>query len=240
MPSGQIESLNDIETAWSTATRESDKRAVWRMLVRGGWLRACREAVHKRDLAMLEAWLDKSDTIKQDLIQFHSAEAAQMVHTHLLCSLTACETLEAAPDALIKTRWEAVALQPNASGFCRDLMQALLGKPLHQAERDLSLTVLLVDTARDEGVVATLTLELIPDGSRTIYPVPELAFLRDNDFRHAENQAGTWSTSILMWRQDQDIRWRLHRQDGKPLTSLTGPSLGAAFALGIAKLCTGE
>lgn len=97
------------------------------------------------------------------------------------------------------------------------------------------MTVLLVDTARNEGVVASLTLELLPYGSGEFYPVPELAFLRDDDFRQAEENARAL-TQASFADHHHDIRWRLQRRDNKPLASLSGPSLGAAFALGIGKL----
>jgi len=236
MPSGQIETLSEIETAWHKAERESDKRALWRALAQGGWLRACRDAVRKDDRATLEAWLTTDDIAKQAILQFHGAAAAQMVHTHLLCGLAACQARELAPRERLKALPEVAS--PAASlGFCHDLMRELLGEPPRQAERDLSLTVLLVDTVRNEGVVATLTLELIPDGSRELYPVPALAFLRDVDFRRAEANARGCLAETGLWQKGWDVRWQLQRRDGKPLFNLTGPSLGAAFALGIGKLC---
>jgi len=40
--------------------------------------------------------------------------------------------------------------------------------------------------------------------------------------------------------KEWDVRWQLHRRDGKPLVPLSGPSLGAAFALGLAKLSASQ
>src|SRR5881397_3055879 len=97
MPLSQIETFSEIAAEWYEAERESDKRAVWRKLVRGGWLRACRDAVQRGDRATLEAWLDKGDTTKQDLVQFQGEEAARMVRTHLRCSLAACWAREVIP-----------------------------------------------------------------------------------------------------------------------------------------------
>jgi len=240
MPAGQIETFGEIAIEWKKAERESDKRAVWRTLARGGWFRACRDAAQRGDRATLEVWLDESDSTKQDIVQFHGAEAAQMVRAHLLCSFAACLAREVVPLELMKSTWEAAASQPDAIGFCRDLTQELLGEPLRKPERDLSLTVLLVDTARNEGIVATLTLELVPEGSGGFYPVPELAFGRDPDFRRAEAEARACIEGINLWRKAQDVRWRLQRRDGKPIANLSGPSLGAAFALGIAQLFAEE
>ena len=307
MPLGQIEAFSELAAEWHGAERESDKRAVWRALARGGWLRACREAVQRGDRAILEAWLDKGDATKQDLVQFQGEEVARMVRTHLRCSLAACwaqavvllepsAVTVAAPRApavsavleLLRTAWEAVASQSDTAqsldvlaqelfrearwpgarvtaaaladlafcllaqhrtapvsgqlplGFFRDLTQDLLGEPPRKAERDLSLTVLLVDRARNEGVVATLTLELMPDGSGGFYPIPELALIRDPDFRQAQDDARAYSEGVGLWQKGRDVRWRLHRRDGKPIINLTGPSIGAPFALGLVKLFAEE
>lgn len=219
-----METLADIVDAWHKATRESDKRALWRTLARGGWLQACRTAVQQHDRITLTDWLDKTHTIQQEIIQFSGPHAAQTVYTHLACSLAACED-------------KAPTLVLTPPGFCRDLSLALLGQPLRQAERDLSMTVLLVDMARNEGVVATLTLELLPDGSGELYPAPAFAFLRDDDFRQAEDNARACLEQTSFADTHKDVRWRLQRRDNKPLTSLSGPSMGAAFALGLGKLC---
>jgi len=220
----QMEKLEDILDAWHKAVRESDKRALWRTLARGGWLQACRTAVQQQDRVTLTDWLDETHTTPHEIIQFNGPQAAQTVYAHLACSLAAC-----AANVLPRV------LTPP--GFCRDLSLALLGQPLRQAERDLSMTVLLVDTARNEGVVATLTLELLPSGSGELYPTPALAFLRDDDFRQAEDNARAYFEQTSFADKHKDVRWRLQRRDHKPLTNLSGPSMGAAFALGIGKLC---
>ena len=66
-------------------------------------------------------------------------------------------------------------------GFLRDVVHALLpeadggGQPRPPMET-CTLTVLLVDTAQN-GVVADLTLERLPDGTGSLYPTPELGFV---------------------------------------------------------------
>jgi len=235
MPRSQIQTFNDIEVAWRRAERESDKRAVWRVLAKGGWLSACREAVRLNERATLEMWLDARDSTKQDIVQFVGLEAAQLVHIHLRCGLVGCRVREGTVRELLHTELEAIA--PKASrGFCCDLTLALVGDPLRKAERDLSLDVLLVDTARNEGVGASLLLELISNGQGECYAAPELVFLRDKDARQAEDNACAYVKEIGLWRKEWDVRWQLHRRDGKPLVTLSGPSLGAAFTLGLAKL----
>ena len=235
MPPSQIQTFNDIEVAWRRAERESDKRAVWRVLAKGGWLSACREAVRRNERTTLETWLDTGDSTKQDIMQFVGPEAAQLVHLHMRCALVGCRTREGAAREWLHTELEASA--PTTSrGFCCDLTLALMEEPLREAERSLSLGVLLVDTARNEGVGASLLLELISKGRGECYAVPELAFLRDKDARQAEDNARAYVEEIGLWRKEWDVRWQLHRHDGKPLVTLSGPSLGAAFTLGLAKL----
>jgi hypothetical protein len=225
MPITQIDTFDDIVAAWREAVRESDKRALWRLLARGGWLHACRDAVQKQDHATLAMWADKTDSLRQDIMQFNGPDIALMVQAHLQCGLAACGH-------------SGQELTHPSPGFCHDLILALSNAPLRQGEQTTALTVLLVDTARNDGVVATLTLELIPNGSRALYPTPELIFLRDADFQQAETQASAATHSAGLWSTKHDVRWQLHRRDGKPLTTLAGPSMGAAFALGISKLCS--
>ena len=93
---------------------------------------------------------------------------------------------------------------------------------------------------RRDGVVADLTLERLPDGTGSLYPIPELGFVyRDAHWRRAERQAYEYvqrTVSPPAW----DVRWRLARRDQKPLPpTLQGDSLGAALALGLTKLAGG-
>jgi len=226
MSSDQLETFDDLLRAWQKAERESDKRAFWRTLARGGWFRACHEAARRKDRAAFTAWLDGGDATKHELITFNGDAAAQMAFTHLRCGLAVCNDRE--PEA------------HHASGFCRDLIRVLADVPLRPAKRSLSFTTLLVDVARNEGVTAVLTLELIPDGGGDFYPTPELAFLRDADFQQAETNARAAVHTVTQWPSSYDVRWLLQRRDGKPLTNLSGPSLGAAFSLGISALLAGE
>lgn len=225
MPPTQINTFEDIITAWRAAARESDKRALWRLLARGGWFHACQGAVQKQDRTLLATWADETDSLRQDIIHFNGLETALLVQVHLRCGLAACGQPEQ-------------ELTHPSPGFCHDLILALSNAPLRQGEQTTALTVLLVDTARNDGVVATLTLELLPNGSSTLYPTPELVFLRDADFQQAETQASAATHASGIWSTRHDVRWQLHRRDGRPLTTLSGPSMGAAFALGISKLCS--
>jgi len=238
LPSGQITTFSELAVAWHGAERESDKRAVWRTLARGGWLCVCRDAVQRSDQTTLEAWLDASDSIRQDVIQFNGTEAAHMVRTYLLCALFASRTRELTWRERHGAVQEGIATLSVPLGFCSDLIREFLAEPLRRAEQELSLTVLLIDTPRNDGVAAILTLALLPDGSEGLYPVPALAFIRDPDFCRAAEAACTWVKQVGLWREGYDVCWWLQRRDGRPLSTLTGPSLGAAFALGLGKLFT--
>jgi len=205
------------------------------VLAKGAWLSACRDAVQRSERTTFEAWLDAGDSTKQDVVQFAGPEFAHLVNVHLLCGLAGCRAREEEARELHPPEFESIA--PNiARGFCRDLTLTLTGEPPRGAERCLSLAVLLVDTARYEGVGATLLLELIGDGRGECYAVPELAFLRDAAARQAESHARACVAGMGLWRTEWDVRWHLQRRDGKPLVTLSGPSLGAAFTLGLAKL----
>jgi hypothetical protein len=62
----------------------------------------------------------------------------------------------------------------------------------------------------------------------------DLAFVRrDPEFRKSESNA---CACAGLSQQQRDVRWQLQRRDGQPTTALTGPSMGLAFTLGIAKL----
>ncbi len=219
----QLGTFDDILNAWAEAKREAEKRAVWRLLARGGWLQACRDAVRRHDHPALQAWLDIDDATRQLILEFNGETTAQMARLHLRCGLIACGRFD--PN-----------VAPDESGFCKDLMLTLSDLPLRHQERDLTLTVLLVDTARNEGAVASLTLALLPHGAGEFYPQPELAFLRDATFQESEVNACRAVKTLGLWPPAHDVRWSLQRRDGKPVTTLSGPSLGAAFALGLGKL----
>jgi hypothetical protein len=239
MPGGQIETFADIISAWHKAVREAEKRAVWRTLARGGWFCACQEAAQRGDQGTFAAWLDPANLTQQEIMQFNGPEAAEMVRTHLRCGLGACRVRASAQprllDALATTVPNSVPL-----GFCHDLTQILLGESPRPAGRSIALPVLLVDTARNEGIVAVLTLELVSEGRGEFYPIAALAFLRDADFRQAEENARACVAGIALQENHHDVRWWLQRRDGKAIVNLSGPSLGAAFALGIGKLFAGE
>jgi hypothetical protein len=54
--------------------------------------------------------------------------------------------------------------------------------------------------------------------------------------RQAEAEARACIEGIGLWRTERDERLQLRRRDDKPPVILSGPSLGAMFALGLVKL----
>jgi len=176
----------------------------------------------------------------------------EMIHAHLLCTLAVLQgewTSGTVPSgkAMFAKELSAIAEATDVPlSFFYNLMQELLPeevktRQLHPARPTLSLTTLLVREGREEGVVATLTLELLPNGTGTLYPSPDLAFVRrDPSFRDAEKNARTYVESLGLWRKDRDVCWRLERRDRQSILALGGPSLGLAFATGMAKLLVTE
>ena len=89
----------------------------------------------------------------------------------------------------------------------------------------------------DRCVVADVILERLP-GTGQWYPALEhlLTLERDSTFIEAERNACVWLYDSDLWPLDTDVRWRIRRQDGESLPFIAGPSLGGAFALGLARL----
>lgn len=230
--------------------------------------RACRQAVaisfagqseHRRATRWVEEFL--SDFSPSDILVSHSdsseAEAYRraMIRAHLDCvrvSLLGHKLSSAQMEPDEFPGYEFVTIMQETGlpeAFFRALCLALLPEEYernnpHPSHSTISLTVFLVeenlDKNRDPGVVATLTLELIPEGSGILFPAPVLAFVRRNSsFREAEQTACRYAQRLSLWKTDHDICWSLERQDRQPLNPLLkGSSMGSAFALGLVKLLT--
>ena len=106
--------------------------------------------------------------------------------------------------------------------------------------RSVQMTILLVEG--NLGTTADLTLVLIGEGQGTLYPDPEtMSFvLRGDTFLQAEQNAIAFVRKQGLWPKTEDVRWKITRKSHKPILELDGGSAGGAFALGIAKLMTGE
>lgn len=126
--------------------------------------------------------------------------------------------------------------------FFRDLLYSFLPESkdprrLPSSATAVSLTALLVSKVQRQGIVATLSLESRSGGSGVCYPAPDLAFVRrDPTFREAEHNACTYVKDAGLWKAEHDVCWRVTRRDGQLINTLTGASMGFAFALGLAKL----
>lgn len=117
------------------------------------------------------------------------------------------------------------------------------GHPRPEEGQGEKTRVLLVDVKDAEGVTADLTVHLIPDGTGAIYPCPVTnTFLitdaENNLFDEAINTARQFLQNQGIWKDSYDIRWQLKRDDKKPMPTITGNSMGGAFALILWKLFT--
>ena len=153
------------------------------------------------------------------------------------------------PDAAVyqdKQNWRSVVRsclehlswpQQTSAIWAWDIICTMWDSPCLIAQSQ-DIAVLLV--VGNDGVTATLTIELLADeGSGLFYPDPAtMSFVtRGETFTQSERNAVAYVRSMGLWGDDSksDIRWKVTRRDGKSLTSLQGGSLGAAFALGLAK-----
>jgi hypothetical protein len=215
-----------------------------------GWFHACRHAVEACDLQTLQAWLNKESEPQKTFMRFSSSKkAAGMINAHLLCA-HAIVAHEDWPTRTVpvETLHPIAAETGLALGFLRDLTQELFTGELRPATQEVSLTLLLVEKIGQEekGIPVSLNLELLPEGTGALYPLPALAFVNrdhvlhaeEESFRQAEENACAYvQNTARLWQRNQDVRWRLERWDEKPLPrTLIGNSAGAAFALGLAKL----
>jgi hypothetical protein len=124
-----------------------------------------------------------------------------------------------------------------------DLLDHLCRKPLRQATANVMLPVLVLEHPGEpgalggRGVVLKLCLDRLAPGDGALYPHPGIAFIfLDAAFVKAMENARQTVARLGLWPVDHDVRWAVSRSDGHRLLALSGPSAGAAFALGIAKL----
>jgi hypothetical protein len=122
----------------------------------------------------------------------------------------------------------------------QDLTLELLGES-RKVDRAIRVSALLVEKlgrSDENGVVATLLLERLLQGTGTFVRATNQAFVqRLPDFVNAENDACEYVRRIGLWRNDWDVRWQMEMRDGKPVPNvLKGPSAGAGLAVAIAWL----
>ena len=223
--------------------------------------RACQQAVSSAVSSLASNQLERSARWVEDLLDTFSPPAAlvdhsdgeeaeafrsHMLRAHLVCVSLALQLQEQGRLAAferVSHHFQHIAQETDLPlVFFRDLLATLLpDTPGHRqglrSEPSVSVTALLVGKTQRQGIVATLSLEQRSDGSGLCYPASELAFVRrDPAFRAAEHNACTYVKDAGLWTPDQDVRWRVERRDGQPITTLTGSSMGFSFALGLAKL----
>ena len=204
--------------------------------------RACQhevEANHWSNAA--QWWLEESEHltfIHNSQEQGHHQHMAQL---HLRCTQVAiayrASTSRNPPPAAHIAASLSEAGRPL--GFLLDLARVLLGEQVRPALASQTLPVLVVDREYNEGLVLSLTLDRVEGGSGVLYLHPDQAFVfRDQEFEQAEENAQEAVKHLGLWppEHQDDVRWSLTRSEGGRLPTLTGPSAGGAFALGLAKL----
>ena len=174
----------------------------------------------------------------------------QMIQTYLRCAQLAMQPGPFAPESMesIQEDIQKTAQQCGMpAGFIRDIVWSLIPEcssylePTSQTQR-VSVIGLLVAEKLRTGFPAVLTLELRSNGHGALYPHPALTFIcRDAEFQCSETNACARVEELWQARHaGQDIRWQLNRHDGQPITSISGPSLGLTFTMGMAKLLVME
>ena len=233
--------LQDLEAQWPSCRTREARRDLWEPFTEpaGLWLSACRDIVRQKDTYTLARWLDPGDPTPQDILNFDANRRAAL-QAHLRCAHVALTCAPNAPLDEFDARLRPIADETHlAPRLLRDLTWTLLPNgPTLAPEHATELYVLLIEEGRDTGVVGLLSLHLMSQGAGRLYPHHDLALvLRNEVFRQAEADARAYVDSQGLWARDKDVRWRLTRPfDNRPIRRLTGPSMGAAFALGLSKL----
>jgi CHASE2 domain-containing sensor protein len=234
--------LKDLEDQWPSCRTREARRLLWEQVVAPSrfWFAACHDLVQQRDAHTLALWLQQDDPIKRAILNFDT-NRCDVVRAHLLCAHLALHYDSSLQPEELDDLLRPIAEDTGcARGFLRDLTWAFLSpRPSLQPVGTEELYVLLVEEGRDQGVVGLLSLHLMPNGTGALYPHHELALvLRDAPFRQAEHHAQTYVQALGLWPQDLDVRWQVTRPfDNRPVRRLAGASMGAAWALSLAKLC---
>ncbi|MFQ5643574.1 MAG: NACHT domain-containing protein [Thiogranum sp.] len=229
--------LGEIRDKWENCRSAPQRQRLWRELTRpeGIWLRACQEAVAAcreqpaTGRAAFLHWLDHDATgsaVRYCEYNYSRRLQSAILRAFFQLGLRVCERGGSLPDREIPALAKTAGVP---AGFLCDIGRYLCKQAMRKAGRSVELTALLVNRD-DDGVPARLTLELVRNGEGTVYPAPELSLCRDRAFLASENTVTELFSGQL---NGADIRWSLQRLDGKPLGHLTGPSMGAAFALGL-------
>jgi hypothetical protein len=127
---------------------------------------------------------------------------------------------------------------PISAAWAWDTLNHFWKRPRKEINSQrLTLLLLGKDHA---GITADLTLDLLDDGDGTLYPDPEtMSFVTQGDkFIESQQNAINAIQQRGTWAYHKDVRWKIERQDGKPIQVLDGGSAGATFALGLSKLYT--
>ena len=237
-----VRDLQELEAQWPSCRTREARRHLWEQVVGSSrfWFAACRDIVQQRDAQTLVLWLHQDDPVRRAILNFDT-HRCDVVRAHLLCAHLALHCDPSIPPEALDDLLQPIAEETGcAQGFLRDLTWAFLSPDvvLHPIGTE-ELYVLLVEEGRDQGVVGLLSLHLMPNGMGALYPHHDVALVvRDASFRQAEEHARAYVQALGLWPQGLDVRWQIKRPfDNRPIRRLSGASMGAAFALSLAKLC---
>ena len=227
--------FQEILQHWAECRSEPQRSQVWNYLTqaRGTWYQACRESLrpenaHNPEIhSSIESLLSQEDS--ESVLGYCPPDYNIQLQTQTLRAwLRATDHACRHATPLNLDQINRIAKDEGASpGLLRDLCSLETN-----ILRSIDVTALLVDTSQ-KGVTATLTIDLLENGTGEIFPAAALALCRDHAMIEAESNVARWAHERL---GKHDVCWSLSRQDGNPISHLAGPSLSGALAVGLAML----
>ena len=215
------------------------------------WVEALRQTMLSGDKQTIIRYIDDASIF--DEVELINPELPRFLKAQLQCALSWLEQGNGMSSTLSDTVLKEIAEDQILSiGQVKELSIQLAPRLAdsnndgckNQGNPSISLPVLLFNpsgTPLDRCILAELKLERVP-GLGDCYPVAEsmLTLLVDDDFRQSIVNARQWLKHLDTLATQYDVRWRLRRYDNELLLSISGPSLGGAFALGLACLLSNQ
>jgi hypothetical protein len=229
--------------------REVWIRALWYQMVHPemrGFFKVCRKALEQKRSNMLTAWSAQPSPLDRCYEEVARVYGIDSKHLHGQLGPFFAAHIDCAVALLTGGSWvDAPVVGAKASvavtstglpeNFLIDLTNDLSGIPPTLAQHQESVGILLVDSRKNEGFMATLVYEAIPtDGPGVLYPAPSVSLIyRDPTFINAETVAWKHFESMRSKfgdpRRRFDVRWSLKRRPPDTLPwAISGPSASAA------------
>ena len=201
-------------------------------------LKQVRQEISRWEAESAELCLDCLDRVNFDMATQRSVRTSDLR-----------EIKTAAPFGLVKDIVHELLTTPPAKPenayrgpAALEFRGSVLCGSLRPPGYSVTLPVLFETLGELKGVAANLTLEHVPEGDGSFYPIPAFLFLergkRSGDswgFTDAEKAARMRFAEF--WPSNADIRWRLTLRAAKGWPpQLLGDSLRGAFELGLARL----